>query len=132
MNTLEKTIITALLRDMQQEGYRAAAIWTGEDYVVAGQSGLIEISRDAGGDGEPVARPLTEEEVFSVFTDYDMATPTIHFTHKGLMTWGNRGVMVIEGNGEDIISDYHVAEGESFGSVIDHIYAQLETGQTLL
>ncbi|HEY1900750.1 MAG TPA: hypothetical protein VGG49_13260 [Steroidobacteraceae bacterium] len=129
MKMVEALILKTLMKDMRAAGYQPAAVWTGEDYVVGiadREQTLVEVS--ATDPPDQIERPLTDEDVFSVFADYDMHAPTLHFTHQGKLTWGTRGVMLVEGNGEDIISDYHVAEGEQFGAVIDAIYERIEQG----
>jgi hypothetical protein len=131
MNTLEKTILTALLRDMRAAGYQPCAVWTGEDYVMADARGGTSEARNGSTRLDRAVRPLTDEEVFAVFADYDMATPTLHFTHLNRDTWGNRGVMIVEGNGEDIISDFHCADGEPFSPIIQAIYDKLSEGAAL-
>jgi hypothetical protein len=42
-----------------------------------------------------------------------------------LKAWGNRGVLLILGNGEDIISDYHCGNPE-FAAAVDRVYAYIE------
>lgn len=131
MNTLERTIVTALLRDMRIAGYRPAAIWDGCEYVLGGEAGeLLNVASDDAIVDCGIARELTDAEVLEQIADID-DFPTLHFTHLNKSTWGNRGVMLITGNGEDIISDYHVVAGEPFGAVIERLYDCLSNGATL-
>lgn len=136
MQLSERVIITALLRDMREDGYQPAAVWDGGAYVMA-HGTFDERSQRLHSSQCPdtaapdhIVRPMTDEEVFAAVDSVDEST--LHFTNKNATTWGSRGVLLILGNGEDVISDYHDARGESFGAVIDHLYTQIEAGDLKL
>lgn len=132
MQAIERVIIKALLRDMREEGYLPAAVWDGGAYVMAHgsfdeNSPRFHSSQSPDTDApDLIVNPMTDEQVLEAIDSVDEST--LHFTRRNSREWGNRGVLLILGNGEDVISDYHVANGESFGSVIDHLYTQLEAG----
>ena len=104
MNTIriERAILTALIDNLGAAGFKAAAVWTGEDYQLADGKSSVD-----GGRSGILRKAMTLTEVLKVFDDIDMSTPTVHFTQRHSMAWGNRGVMVVPGNGEDFISDWH-------------------------
>jgi hypothetical protein len=132
MQAIERVIIRALLRDMREEGYQPAAVWDGGAYVMAHatfdeNSQRLHSSQSPDTDApDNIVRPMTDEEVLEAVDSVDECT--LHFTRKNATTWGDRGVYLVLGNGEDVISDSHGAKGESFGAVIDHLYTQLEAG----
>ena len=118
MSKHEKRILKALLSALRKAGYQPAAVWTNEDYQVAGGA-----SFDKGAEPDTIAKPMTNGEVLKVFEDYDMYCPTVHFTHKNSLKWGY-GIMVVEGNGCDFISDWHCGDSEDikgFDAVVDRI-----------
>lgn len=135
MKTIERTIISALMRDMRAAGYQTAAVWDGEAYVMA--HGTFEElsprfhSSQAPNTAAPdhIERAMTDEEALAAVDAVDDST--LHFTNLNATTWGRRGVLLVLGNGEDVISDYHCAKGEPFSGVIDAIYARLENGSVL-
>lgn len=98
---IERAILVALIENLSAAGFKPAAVWTGEDYQRADG---VE------GDCGSIDKPMTTAEVLKVFDDFDMLTPTVHFTHQHRLTWGNRGVMVVNGNGLDFISDWHAGD----------------------
>lgn len=128
MNALETIIVRRLITDMAAQGYQVAAVWDSVEYILANADGKV-----CGLDPEDVRtplytniiRPLTADEAIAAISAVD-AIVTLHFTRHNKTTWGNRGVMLVQGNGEDIISDHHCADGEPFESVIDGIYSKIE------
>lgn len=125
MKTIERVIITALLRDMRAAGYQPAAVWDGGDYVMARPDGSCG-SREKAEVPARIVRALLDEEAFEVIDSVDDCT--LHFTNHNAQTWGNRGVMIVLGNGEDVISDYHSPSGEAFTTIIDAITGRLDAG----
>ena len=124
MRTIERVIITALLRDMRAAGYLPAAIWEGEGYTMAcGDVGCTE-SYARSKAPEEITRELTNTQVLTTLEEYDFDC-TVHFTDKGARTWG-LGVLLILGNGEDVISDYHV--NEDLDRITDAISNRLDKG----
>lgn len=135
MKTIERMILIALMRDMRKAGYEVAAVWTGDEYRMACPEGRVKnYAYDDNERGMPVApskiiRSLTDVEALKEIDSVDQST--LHFTHRNAKTWGNRGVLVILGNGEDVLSDFHATEREPFGKVIRNIYDKLNNGQAL-
>lgn len=123
MNTeqiAERAIIKALIVAMAAAGYQVAAVWDGEVYQMGGGKSYMPpafVPDHAPGMDETAAL----EAIYSV------DECTLHFTHKGKHSWGNRGVLLILGNGADVISDYHCAD-KNFDDVISAIYARIEDG----
>lgn len=130
MKTIERYVISALMRDMRYQGYNVAAVWDGEMYQLAGTRYQM-VARGQSSKSllmERIEASLTDTQVFRVL---DLGgTPTLHFTHRNTDTWGNMGVLLILGNGEDVISDYHCGD-EMFSSIIDSIHARLNAGELL-
>lgn len=128
MNTLERTILTALIRNLGQHGYKVASVWDDGAYILGKADGTIESLEDAG--DSPIVRPLTVDEALDAVDSVDVST--IHFTYHNALDWGCRGIMVVLGNGEDCISDYHSPrDPEPFCQVIEEIYDKLNRGDTL-
>jgi hypothetical protein len=120
MQAIERQILIALLKDMRAAGYQPAAVWDGEQYVIARSDGdVMSIDSKAGSGYERIARPLTDREALEAIDS--VCDSTLHFTHHNAETWGNRGVLLILGNGEDVISDSHDAKDEPFGEIIDAV-----------
>jgi hypothetical protein len=113
MQPIERAILIALLVDMRAAGYEPAAVWDGEAYLMAGGAEYkqkrmrMHSSQSADTDApDEITQPMTDDEVLDAVGSVDDPT-TLHFTHHRKRTWGNRGALLILGNGEDIISDYH-------------------------
>lgn len=107
---LEHAIARALLAHMKAAGWEAVAVWDSEQYVMAGGAG---IPRDA---AEAVESPaiMSEADVLDTVFGVD-AYPTVHFARAdNLKDWG-LGVMLVTGNGYDLISDYHTGDDGSRG-----------------
>jgi hypothetical protein len=125
MKTIERLILTALLRDMRAAGYRAAAVWDGDEYNLAGsETEYSTVNRD--GSPATIERALTDDEALFLIDSVDDCT--LHFTRQNADTWGNRGVFIVLGNDEDCISDYHAPKNEPFCDVITAIYDRVEKG----
>lgn len=112
---IENAILVALIDNLSVAGFKAAAVWTGETYQLADgeERGPRHTSME-------IRKPMTTVEVLKVFDDFDMVTSTVHFTHQNLLSWGNRGVMVVSGNGEDFISDWHAGD-KAFDAIVDTV-----------
>lgn len=83
-NALERAIVRALIDELGKAGYEPRAVWDGAEYT------HVE-----GADAAVAA-------VFAVDES------TLHFCPVGQrLNWGSTGVLLIGGNGEDIISDWH-------------------------
>ena len=101
---LEHIIIRVLVEDMAKAGFVPVSVFDGEEYVPELIGGAI-----------PDVMPI-EEIIDAVYAVDDY--PTIHFAPAdGLGSWGNLGVLVVAGNGCDLISDYHCGN-EKFSAVI--------------
>lgn len=112
---IERAILVALIDNLGAAGFKVASVWTEESYVAQAADGTtLEISADY-----PIT-PMTLANVLKVFDEYDMCTPTVHFTHQHQLTWGNRGVMVVPGNGEDFISDWHCND-KAFDAIVESV-----------
>lgn len=130
MQSIERHIISALIRNMNDEGYLVAAFWDGEEYQMGGGlPGQPVVSHGAEDPPDNIVRAMGETEALDAIDTVDEGT--LHFTHRNKDTWGTRGVYLVLGNGEDVISDYHVAEGEPFGKVIKAIYDRISDGKLL-
>lgn len=130
MQTIERMILIALMRDMRAKGYEVAAVWDGSQYCMAVPKGEVEYFDD----GDPptagdIVRPLTDAEALHAIDA--VCESTLHFTHRDKKTWGNRGVLVILGNGKDVLSDFHAPDNEPFCGVVTIIYDKLEEGAAL-
>jgi hypothetical protein len=133
MNTIERVIITALLRNMRAEGYQPAAVWDGGAYQMADDKTyepdklpMLSRKRNTAAP-EEITRSMTDEEALRSIDS--VCECTLHFTHRNAKTWGNRGVLLILGNGEDVISDFHDAADEPFSEIINTIYNRVAAGQ---
>lgn len=108
---IEDAILTALLANLSAAGFKPAAVWTGETYQradgVEGDCGVID-------------KPMSTAEVLKVFADFDMFNPTVHFTEQHRLSWGRTGVMVVCGNGEDFISDWHCMD-KAFDAIVQTV-----------
>lgn len=121
MNTIkqEQRILRALVDNLAAAGFQPAAVWIGGEYVMPLEpSGNPQETDQTVLD--QIARPMSAAEILKIFEDYDLSTPTVHFTHQHLTTWGNRGVMVVPGNGCDFISDWHCGDA-AFNAIVDQV-----------
>ncbi len=140
MQSIERHIIAALVRDMAAKGYKVAAFWDGEAYQMPGSDGAMTSFEaeprfhssqptEAKGMPQTIKRAMTEAEALEAVNTVDEGT--LHFTHHHKRTWGNRGVFIVLGNGEDCISDYHAVEREPFCEIIEAIYDRISNGKLL-
>lgn len=88
LNTkIERAIVTALVAELADADYVPVKVWDGGEYVEA----------------TSVAQVL--DAVFGVDES------TVHFAPRGAAdNWGKRGVFLVCGNGEDLISDHHAGD----------------------
>ena len=99
---LERSIVRALIWELEQSGFSPVAVWDGEDYV------------------STLAADAAIASIFSVDTS------TLHFAPKDdINKWGNLGVMLVCGNGKDIISDYHCGN-EYFTKAVERVSDRIE------
>ncbi len=130
MPKVEKRILIALLANLRMVGFVPAAVWTGECYVMRnGFHKLTEYARDEaeGEDGlKQLQSPLSVKDVMSVFADYSMGAPTVHFTDQHKLTW-SLGIMVVPGNGRDFISDYHTSD-KTFTGIVNAVCTAANDG----
>jgi hypothetical protein len=138
VQTIERVIILALLKNMREAGYEPAAVWDGEEYVMAvGEAGeyrsfpaeprLLSSQPTKTTAPATIMRPLSDAIALRAIESVDEST--LHFCHRNARTWGNRGVSLILGNGVDVVCDYHSATGEPFGEVVDAIADRIDKGQ---
>jgi len=123
----ERRILDALLNKLRVAGFLPAAVWTGESYVLATSAepdGTV-LEWTTRQPPKAIARGLTNDEVHKIFADYDMYAPTVHFTRRHNITWGNHGVMVVPGNGIDFISDWHCGNAD-FDAIVDSVSSAQE------
>lgn len=118
MQTIERVIVRRLIRAMKAKGYRVAAVWDGEEYQMPGKDGnMTSLELDDAPDN--ITRPMTEREALESVDSVDECT--LHFTHANAKTWGNRGALLVLGNGEDVIADYHCSD-----PLFDSVFSSLE------
>lgn len=125
MQLIERIIIQALLRDMRRFGYLPAAVYDGEDYVLSVSETEFQTFTDNNAPGS-IVRHLTDDQALTAIDS--VSESTLHFTQRGTKTWGDRGVMLIIGNGQDVISDHHNARGEPFNTILQKLFERIEDG----
>lgn len=79
---IERKIIRKMISELAKVGYTPKAVWDGEEYVDA---------------------ETTEQALDAIFA---VDESTLHFQAAD-GHWGNLGVFLVGGNGNDVISDYH-------------------------
>jgi hypothetical protein len=124
MQLIEKAILQALVLNLSAIGYKPVAFWDGEEYQLAGNK---TCSYRASADPKH-AKPdvMTEEEVLAAVDSVDEGT--LHFAPPNGI-WGARGILLVGGNGVDLISDYHVADQEPlWGETIRRVCRDAEAG----
>lgn len=96
---LERAIVTRLVKDMAKIGWKPVETYDDGEYV-----------------------PTTSlKAVLATVFSVDMST--ISFKKDGRV----KGVLIVCGNGEDCISDYHCGD-DAFNAVIEAIYQLIERG----
>lgn len=127
MKTIERVILLALMRNMRAQGYEVVSVWEGENYRMPDRQGELQ-TYPHGKEPDIMFNPMTDEQALTEIDSVDEST--LHFTHRHSRTWGNRGVLVVLGNGEDCLSDFHGADrSEPFQKIVTDIYDKLNKGE---
>lgn len=105
MQNVEKRIITALIEACELAGFVPVKFWDSGEY------------QDVTWKANSVGPTAEQQRIESSITCVDSVDEgTLHFAPKSdLGAWGQRGVLLILGNGIDIISDWHCGD-----SAFDH------------
>jgi hypothetical protein len=109
---IERAIVTALIAEANAAGFVPVSVYDGGEYVpdVAAHGDPADANKP-----EPVA--LTTDAVLDAVFAVDVST--IHFAPTtNLLDWGNRGVFIVLGNGEDCISDWHNSN-DAFNAAVE-------------
>jgi len=115
MQLVEKIIICKLIEEMDTAGFVPVKFWDGEEYQT------ITWKNDSQGDVL-----VTQRELACITAISTVDEGTLHFASKfALDAWGNRGVLLILGNGEDVISDYHCGNPD-FSGAVERVYQFIE------
>jgi hypothetical protein len=99
----EEAILKALVEELSIAGFTYVNVWDGEEYrpVSEGYAQLLE-------------------EVFAV------SDSTVHFAPEdNPEKWGNLGVLLVCGNGEDFISDWHCGN-KDFDAALDRVMKRID------
>jgi len=118
---IEAAILVALINNLSAAGFKPAAV------CIDGEGAYVLAPKADGSDNilyedlpAEISNPLTAAQVADlIFNVWDVVSPTIHFTHQHKLTWGH-GVMVVLGNGEDFISDWHCGD-PAFDAVVTQV-----------
>jgi hypothetical protein len=112
MMPVERRIITALIKSAVKAGFVPVRFWDEGDYQ--------DVDCRASTTGAALKRCITS--ALSCVDSVDMGT--LHFAPQAnLEDWGTHGVLLILGNGQDVISDWHcqdVAFDAAVSTVADH------------
>jgi len=115
MQLVEKVIVCKLIEELDSAGFVPVKFWDGEEYQT------IEWKADS----TVTNKVQREKACIDAITSVDEGT--LHFAPKSdLKGWGRLGVLLILGNGEDVISDYHCGNAE-FSAAVDRVYKFIET-----
>lgn len=110
MRNIERIIIKRLIAEQAKAGYVPVQYFDG-----------------MGSDGEYVPLELNDEKILEVIDTVDAGT--LHFAPAAKHEdWGRRGVLLILGNGEDVISDWHTSD-EAFGQACERTLDAIEEKQ---
>lgn len=102
---IEKAVIRRLISELGLAGYVPVNVWDSEEHVPATTADAVI------------------DTIFAVDADC-----TIHFAKKDeLAVWGRRGVLIICGNGQDCVADYHCAD-KVFDAAIERVYEAINNG----
>jgi len=125
MQIVERVIVRALIINMAAAGFQVACFHDGEDYVFpnfdGSEPGTFRHFSDGESAPEEITRPMTVDEAFEAINSVDEGT--LHFTYQHSKKWGSRGVLLILGNGEDVIGDSH--SSKHFNEVLDALYEKI-------
>ena len=95
---VEKLIIRRVVRELRLAGFVPVKVWDSEDYVDA----------------------TTAKAVIQVLYDVD-ASCTVHFAPAAdPAAWGRLGVLLVTGNGIDILSDWH-CQNPTFDAALERV-----------
>lgn len=123
MTGIERRIITALVNELRERGYQPAAFWDAGFYQLADGK---QLSDYAASTAPPITKPLTMREVLAAVESTGMGT--LHFTEPCSGVWGNRGIFLVLGNDEDVVSDYHCKD-EQFSAAIERVCRRASAGE---
>lgn len=111
MILIEKLIVCKLIAELDVAGFVPVQFWDGEEYQPITWKSSCPEAIPVQREGACIAAVRTVDE------------GTLHFAPKhDLAAWGNLGVLLILGNGGDIISDYHCGN-KDFDAVLDRVSA---------
>ena len=103
MQNIERIIIRRLITEAAVRGFVPVKFWDGEEYQEVEQ--------------EVVCGEATRFSAIKAIDTVDEGT--LHFApEKDRTAWGQRGVLLILGNGEDVISDWHSGD-ETFSAACE-------------
>lgn len=125
MNTtrIERAILKTLVQNLGAAGFKPAAVYIEDGLYIMPDAKTGKLKEyDRGTEPERITYAMTERQIEeTLFEVYDTLSPTIHFTDKDRTTWG-LGVMVVVGNGEDFISDWHCGErAKAFDAIVETV-----------
>jgi hypothetical protein len=123
---IEHAITRALVHELDKAGFVAVAVWDSEEYQLADNA---TIKADAV-PSMPAPKPMSLTEVLdSVFSVEEC---TLHFAKRDrLDAWGSLGVLLIGGNKEDLISDWHCGD-EAFNAAVERVCYLANKGALVL
>ena len=102
---LERAIVATLIREAKRGGFVPVQVWQDGEYA-----------------------PVTDAES-AIEATFAVDTATIHFAPKGNPDdWGSRGVLIVGGNGEDVISDWHCGD-DRFNAAVERAVKRIENLQ---
>jgi hypothetical protein len=103
MTPVETRIVRGLIHALKKAGFVPVKLWDSEEYQEA----------------------ITTTQALDAIESVD-AIVTLHFAPKADITaWGRLGVMLVTGNGVDIISDWHCGN-ESFNAAVESVAMKSE------
>ncbi len=118
MKTIERYILSALIRDMSAQGYQPAAVYTENEYTLADEDAGIVEHYARGSEPSSISRPMADYEVFNAVDT--VCRSTLHFTDKHANTFGDHGVLVILGNGQWARSAQRLPQHQRRAVLRDH------------
>lgn len=119
-NKTEHAIVRLLVKELGKAGYVPVTVWNSEDYVPVLQAYEA---------GQQVSKPapLTPKQYMDAIFDVD-ASVTLHFAPEcDLENWGTHGIVLVQGNGEDLISNWHCGD-ERFNTAIEAVVDIIKKG----
>jgi hypothetical protein len=116
MQLIERLIICKLIEELDTAGFAPVQFWDGEEYqTIKWKADSTEANK-------------VQREKACIECVNSVGEGTLHFAPKtDLKAWGGLGVLLILGNGQDIISDYHCADHTpAFGPAIERVQEWIE------